>query len=303
MSNVYCLIVTYNGMQWIDRCLSSVGSSNYPLTTIVFDNGSTDKTCSHIQSNYPTVQLIRSTINFGFGKANNECLRLAASAGAMHFFLLNQDAYIQPDTISALVRQQTANADYGIISPVHLNGDGTALDNNFLSYVRKSAISDWLNATLLNKEKPELITTEFVNAAAWLISAACYQKTGDFNPFFFHYGEDINYCQRALFQGFKLGVCTQSFICHDRDQRPLTASKPEAVRKREWINIANYLCDIREAGVGRMIFKRVLRYFAQFIAALIRFNSVGIRDNAWMMAKIVRSIPDILESRRFSIKL
>ena len=39
---------------------------------------------------------------------------------------------------------------------------------------------------------------DFVNAAAWLLSRECIDKVGLFDSLFFHYGEDVNYCQRLI---------------------------------------------------------------------------------------------------------
>lgn len=59
-----------------------------------------------------------------------------------------------------------------------------------------------------------------VNAAAWLVSAACIKKVGGFDRLLFtHYGEDDNYCQRLEYHGFELIVNSQAIIYHDRENR------------------------------------------------------------------------------------
>jgi GT2 family glycosyltransferase len=60
---------------------------------------------------------------------------------------------------------------------------------------------------------------EFVNAAAWLISAECIRTVGFFEPLFFLYGEDNNYLQRVTYHGLKIGIAPQSRIYHDRETR------------------------------------------------------------------------------------
>ena len=47
------IIVTYNAMKWIDRCLGSVQSSLVGTDTFVVDNGSTDGTQEYINEHYP----------------------------------------------------------------------------------------------------------------------------------------------------------------------------------------------------------------------------------------------------------
>ena len=67
---VVVVVVTFNGEKWIDRCLDSLLSSTLTPHAIVVDNASSDSTVERIGS-YPGVELIRSEVNLGFGKANN----------------------------------------------------------------------------------------------------------------------------------------------------------------------------------------------------------------------------------------
>jgi len=90
---VSVIIVSYNFEQWIDRCLGSLRRSTSPISVIVVDNGSKDKTTQIIEKNYPEVHLIKTGANLGFGKANNIGIRYAMEQGADYFFLLNQDAW------------------------------------------------------------------------------------------------------------------------------------------------------------------------------------------------------------------
>ena len=99
MKKVAIIIVTWNGMKWIDKCLSSIRQSCLPVTVFLVDNNSTDGTQSYISKNYSEVKLTLSNKNLGFGQANNIAIQQAFEDGFDYYFLLNQDAYIKPDTI------------------------------------------------------------------------------------------------------------------------------------------------------------------------------------------------------------
>ena len=131
MTNVFAIIVTYNGAKWISKCLQSVADSTIPVKILVVDNGSDDNTRQKIKEDFPAAELIVSDLNIGFGQANNMGIKKAYADGASHFFLLNQDAWIEQDTIEKLVAQQQKNKEYGVLSPLHLNGQGMALDFEF----------------------------------------------------------------------------------------------------------------------------------------------------------------------------
>ena len=114
------------------------------------------------------------------------------------------------------------NPEYGIISPLHLNGAGDTLDRGFLSILVRNdcrLVPDGIIGRRL-----DLYPIPFVNAAAWLISRECLMKVGGFDPLFFHYGEDDNFCQRVIYHGFRIGVCPLGFVRHDREDRDGTFS-------------------------------------------------------------------------------
>ena len=215
------IIVTYNGLKWIDKCLTSLLLSDYKVKIIVIDNLSTDGTPEYISKNFSHVHLIKSKENVGFGKANNIGIIKACQDGSDYFFLLNQDAWVENDTIRKLVTHLHKSPEYGLISPMHLNGEGTALDYNFSNYISPWACKNLYSDIFLNNIKDEIYEIQFVNAAAWLISKECIEKVGGFSPVFFQYGEDDNYIHRVLYHGFKIGIYPLTRIFHDRENRIL----------------------------------------------------------------------------------
>ncbi|HEX5152064.1 MAG TPA: glycosyltransferase family 2 protein [Parafilimonas sp.] len=215
---VYVVIVTFNGMKWIEKCLNSVTSSQLKCEIVVVDNGSSDGSKKFIRENFREVYFIQSEKNIGFGAANNIGITKAMQANADYVFLLNQDAWIEENTIAELVKTAQQHPEYGIISPVHLNGSYTALDVKFSEYIIPQRCPDFVSDIYLNKLK-SVYEIEFVNAAAWLISSLCIKKTGLFEPMFFLYGEDDNYLQRVEYYNFKTGISPSCTICHDREIR------------------------------------------------------------------------------------
>jgi GT2 family glycosyltransferase len=214
---VYVIIVSYNGMKWIDQCLSSLLKSNIDIQIIVVDNASTDRTPAFIKENYKTVVLLEQSKNIGFGKANNIGLKMALEGKCDFSFLLNQDAFVAPETIEILIKASEKNPEFGIISPIHLNGAGTYLDTSFLYYIKNGGNSDFLNDSILNKDKQDLYDYRMINAAAWLLPVGTLKTVGGFSPIFFLYGEDDNYCQRVYYHGLKIGISPSTMIRHDSE--------------------------------------------------------------------------------------
>lgn len=242
MENVFVVVVTYNGIKWIEKCLNSILNSSIDLRIIVIDNGSTDGTSEFICDKYPGIILYKQKENLGFGAANNIGMMHALKQKASFLFLLNQDAWVEKETIKNLVLAQQKEPDYGIVSPIHLNGCGNALDCNFLNYITASKCKDLISDLFLNKVKKELYEVCFVNAAGWLISRECLDKVGGFNPSFFHYGEDDNYIQRLHYHALKVGVLANEQMFHDRENRSVNVyfDDPVIAYKRNIIlNMSN----------------------------------------------------------------
>jgi GT2 family glycosyltransferase len=208
------IVITYNGAKWVEGCFGSLMQSSVPLNIIAVDNASSDNTVALIKNKFAGVALIESGTNLGFGKANNIGLKRAAEDNADFIFLLNQDAFVKPDTIEILMKTALANEQYGIISPFHLLPGEKQLEWHFSTYISPEKCPGLVSDIYFKSEK-ELYPLPFVNAAAWLITRKCILETGGFDPLFPHYGEDEDYCNRALYKGFQIGVAPKASIVHD----------------------------------------------------------------------------------------
>ena len=213
------IIVSYNFEKCIDKCLDSLIKSSLPTTVIVIDNASKDNTCAIISERYPSVVLVENKDNLGFGKANNIGFKYAIEKGYDYVFLLNQDAWIEAQTLQRLVDASLRNPDYGIISPIHLNGAGANLDFGFATY---SSLNSIKQAEAVDQDITEC---KFINAALWLIPISVLKEVGGFAPIFPHYGEDMDYVHRTKFSHYKIGFVKGAYGYHDREHREVSREK------------------------------------------------------------------------------
>lgn len=211
---VLTVVATFNAGPFITDCLGSLQTSSVKTDVLIIDNGSTDGTIQTIQSKFPEFELIVSESNLGFGKANNIGLQKAIKDNYEFAFLLNQDAWIQSETLAHLIAFYNSNPHYGILSPLHLNGSGDAIDPKFSHnlHVRNAAYFD----DLLSGKTQEVYDINFVNAALWLIPLKTLQTVGGFNEYYFMYGEDGDLCERVLYHGMKIGVVPKACGHHAR---------------------------------------------------------------------------------------
>ncbi len=220
------IVVTYNALRndWLYKCLGSLLQSEIETEIVVIDNNSTDETCEEIRNKYPTVILIENKENKGFGAANNQGFNLGIKNNSDYFFLLNQDAWIENDSLSKLISTASASQNFAIVSPLHYNGKGDSLDINFNNNIKRNC-SRLYNSVSSGNFENDAYTLKFVNAAAWLLPRKTLQIIGGFSPAFFHYGEDANYCQRVLYHNLQIAVCPYSKIYHDRENRKSKINK------------------------------------------------------------------------------
>lgn len=238
MPKTYAVLSNYNTLRWIDDSLGSLRASATPLHTVVVDDASPDGSSEKIERDFPEVTLIRLPENVGFSAANNRGILYALQQGADYLFLLNMDAWIEPDTVETLVRIAEMNPEYGIISPMHLNGAGTGFDRRFARYVN-SDLSPQLFSDIYLGTTADLYETDRVNAAAWLVRRELFLTIGLFDPLLRQHGQDDNFIDRMRWKGYKIGVTPHARIRHDRDHRagvnPSLHHLPERQKKRAMV--------------------------------------------------------------------
>lgn len=288
MSKIKIVIVTYNGMLWLPRCLNSIKSNS----VILVDNNSTDGTVDYVLNNFPEINIIEQKKNIGFGQANNIGISKALNSNEDYVFLLNQDAYLKDDCLDKLVQVHKENKGYGILSPIHLNGNGNRLDEKFSQYVNYIGNRDFYSDFVLNKIKKIVYQVPFVNAAGWLISKECIEKVGGFDPIFFHYGEDDNYCQRLKYHGFKIGVVPEAILLHDRENRsrPISVYGDVLFFKNLESQLKRVFADINKSWkfeINNLIIKRKNSWLKASLK--LDFKNASIFYQEYLMLKKIKS--------------
>lgn len=256
MDKILVIIVTYNAHQWIRQCLSSVDVNKYAV--LVVDNASEDDTVDIIRESYSEVELICSKTNLGFGKANNIGLQKAIDEAYDYVLLLNQDAWLEEDTLDRLVTCMKQNTEYGIISPLQYNSIEGRIESLFNRYLIKNNID--INLQTLQ-------SVDFVNAAIWLISRETIELVGAFDPIFPHYGEDNDYVYRLHYWNKKIGVDTSTKSYHDRMTKEISIKRRYDIDVKRleifymsMLNNINYTLVNRIVVISLILVKKIIKY-------------------------------------------
>jgi len=121
------IIPNYNGKHFLKECFQSLKSQNCQFEVIIIDNASQDGSADYIRENYPEFKLIENTANLGFATAVNQGIKVSNSD---YIFLLNNDVYLETDTISNLIKCiKTDENIYAVSSKMIQYHDRTKMDD------------------------------------------------------------------------------------------------------------------------------------------------------------------------------
>ncbi|MBR5060979.1 MAG: glycosyltransferase family 2 protein [Prevotella sp.] len=278
---ILTIIVSYNFVPWIDKCLGSMIRSEYPTDIMVLDNDSQDETVKIVRERYPQVKLIENRANLGFGKANNIGIQYAIKEGYDAVLLLNEDAWLDPNSLEYMVRASENHPEYGIISPIHLTGKGDKIEKGFATY---TDVTD-----LGNRPDGNIVEVSFIDAAIWFIPLSVLKKTGLFAPIFYHYGEDKDLCNRMSYYQYKIGYIPSVFGYHDREDRETTHVR---FLRSEYVYHLSEYTNVNYS-FGKAFGMGVLAVVKKFIMSFFHGNgrdALSFASMAWKLLLITRKV-------------
>ncbi|GFP43541.1 rhamnosyltransferase, partial [Candidatus Hakubella thermalkaliphila] len=101
---VSVVILNYNGMKYINQCLESVLSTDYPNFEVIFvDNSSTDGSLEYVNGRFRGNQCFRivaNSNNYGFAEGNNVGVRHSMGT---YIVFLNIDTEVDPRWLKELI--------------------------------------------------------------------------------------------------------------------------------------------------------------------------------------------------------
>ncbi len=210
MENVIIIVITYNGANYLERLFNSIINFEPNTDILVIDNNSRDNSVAIIEK-FENIKLIQLDRNLGFGRANNIGLKYALDNSYNYVFLFNQDTYLSKSIFRELIQISNFNNNFCLLSPLQMDGTNTKLESSFEKFLYESG---FISQKFINPDE-DLFKLNFVQAASWFIPIQIIKLVGGFDPIFFHYGEDNNYCQRLEFFKVPIYVVQSLSICHD----------------------------------------------------------------------------------------
>lgn len=291
MGYLLVIIVTYNAMKWAEHCFNSIVNSSVEVDIFVVDNGSTDGTQDYIKKNYSNVVIHQCNENLGFGKANNIGLQYALDNNYSYVYLLNQDAWIFPETIERLIELHKKYPEYGILSPFQMNADLYHIDKSFITNVCAWYSCPDIMNDLYNKDVSIVYPVTNVMAAHWFLPISTIKKVGGFSPSFPHYGEDDNYLERVLYNKLKIGIVPSLRVVHDRGGRI------ETVNMKMYMSYIGSIIAI--SNPSKKVVDGLLLSLLLMLQNMLKYKS--LRPMV-LFVKLLYSLPSIIKNKKESLK-
>lgn len=208
------IIVCYNEMQFLERCLEPLMRQDYPgeYEVIQVDNASTDGSAAFVRTTFPGVRLVEPGENLGFAKGNNYGAQFAH--GDVIAFLNSDTRVSGPDWLRELVWPLVRDRRVGLTTskivlmdePDRINACGLDVSLTGIATCRHFGKP---SASIVEDEE-----VAAVSGGAFAIHTWLFRKLGGFDSHIWIYQEDTDLSWRARLAGYRCMLAARSVVAH-----------------------------------------------------------------------------------------
>lgn len=225
------VIVNYKTPDLVEDALASLEAELDPGVDIalVVDNKSGDGSADCIEAAIEKrgwkdwARLIRAETNSGFSAGNNLGIQ---AVKAQFYLLMNSDTYVRPGAIAKLLAAAAEHPEAGLISPRLEWPNG---DSQISCFRYQSPASELINSagtgpitkSLLRYNVPIPVSDEpswpgWTSFACVMIRRQVIESQGQMDENYFMYFEDVDYCRRAVANGWRVLNWPDAHVVHLR---------------------------------------------------------------------------------------
>jgi len=227
--DVSVIIVNYNTCLLTLQCLNSIynKSEDINFEIILIDNASIDNSVEIIKKEFPKINLICSSENLGFGRANNIGIN---QAHGKYVFLLNSDTILLNNAIKIFFDYFEKNNLKGNMGAagcimfdknMNLNYRNSYFSFPSISLFYKESLKrifkmpkNKYNAESIIIEKTGQIQVDFIVGADLFIPKNIINVIGSFDPDYFMYWEEVDLQFRMKKKNFDRCIISGPEIIH-----------------------------------------------------------------------------------------
>jgi len=230
MADLSIVIVSFNTLKILDKCLRSIYASNPKISFEIFvvDNASLDGSSEMVKAKYPDVKLIQNSDNVGFAKANNQALRICSGP---YVLLLNSDTEILGNALDVMVEFMDNHQEAGMINPklVYPNMELQPSPSKLLTFWKGAVWETIFWNTRLHhvfgkeykykalekgRDYNKVTEIEWARGACLMIRREVLEQVGLLDENFFFGYEECDYNIRVARKGWKRYYVPHAVVIH-----------------------------------------------------------------------------------------
>ena len=221
MKLVSIVILNWNGKAFLKEFLPSLIAHTQleGAEIVVADNASTDGSISFLESEYPSIRLIRLDRNHGFSGGYNRALEQLDSK---YFLLLNSDIEVTPGWLEPLVQHMECQEQCAACTPkikdhlrkTHFEYAGAAggfIDRYGYPFCRGRMFDQLEEDSGQYDHDTEVF---WGSGACLLVRAEAFRSAGGLDEQFFAHMEEIDLCWRLKRKGHSVWYIPASTVYH-----------------------------------------------------------------------------------------
>lgn len=217
-------VLNWNGGAKTVACLEALSRLDYPAyRVLVVDNASTDDSLAQIRAAFPEQEIIAARENLGYAEGNRLALERAVHIGADLFWILNNDALVQPDTLRHLIAAYRRCGD-GLYGCVPLYGSDRRMGIKTLALLpdgRPDTHNPFFRQPYgdrfpsLPDETGHTLKVTNLSGSCMMIPLSVIDHYGYLDTTLFLYGEEPDYCYRLSRQDVPIYLVPQAIVTHN----------------------------------------------------------------------------------------
>jgi N-acetylglucosaminyl-diphospho-decaprenol L-rhamnosyltransferase len=217
------IVVSYNSADLLPRCLDSVlAQTAGDDEVVVVDNASADGSADLVRRDFPSVTVILSETNLGFGAGNNRAL---AETNGAYALLLNPDTELGAGSLDGLYRFMESHPRAAVAGGRLRYADGSFQHASFRFPTLWQVALDFfpinwrLTESALNGRYPRewderAFQVDHPLGAFMCVRRAAIDEVGVFDERFFMYAEEVDWCLRFKRAGWEVWHCPDALAIH-----------------------------------------------------------------------------------------
>lgn len=295
---VQTVVVTWNRRDDLLRLLASLAKLDYParrLAVLVVDNASEDGTVEAVQERFPAVRILRNPENLGGAGGFNAGMGWALTnrPDAEYLWLLDNDALVTPDALTALVSVMADRPNAAVCGSriVDIEDRRTLIEIGGFIDFRKGGVRRNIPSSDALADPAAVFAVDYVAACSLLARTAHVREAGLWRESFFIYWDDMEWGARFAALGRDVLAVSGSVVYHPSWTG--RAAGNSAIW-RDYYRTRNSLAffSVYTSGARRklLLCKMALRFLA--IAVL-----TGLRSRTRHSMAFIKGISDFLEGR------